>query len=256
MVDLTGKTVLVTGCSSGIGAAIARTVGAAGAHIVVHFNSDKPGAEAAVSEVPHSRKRLLQANFDDLDAVEKLWSDAVTWTGRVDVLVNNAGIMLSHGGIGAAIEVWDDVWERTLRVNLLAPARLIRAALLHFRTNGGGSIITISSWTVQRGVSNPDSMAYGASKAALHSMTQSIARGYARDNVLAYLVAPGVVGAPMSYAFAETQPGGRAGVEEKLAMGAWVPPAEVAELVAFLATGRVRHLTGATLDVNGASNIR
>jgi NAD(P)-dependent dehydrogenase (short-subunit alcohol dehydrogenase family) len=256
MDDLTDKTILVTGCSSGIGAEIARVVGARGANVIVHYNSGRAGAEAAVADVPAHRKRLIHADFDELPSVEQLWHDAVTWKRRVDVLVNNAGVMLWQGGMEADLAAWDDVWQRTLRVNVLAPARLMRNAVKHFLAHGGGSIITISSWTAQRGVSNPDSLAYGASKAALHSMTQSIARAYVRDNILAYLIAPGVVDAPMSHAFAATQPGGRSAVEETLAMGAWVPPAEIGELVAFLAMGRVRHLTGATLDVNGASNIR
>jgi NAD(P)-dependent dehydrogenase (short-subunit alcohol dehydrogenase family) len=99
-------------------------------------------------------------------------------------------------------------------------------------------------------------MAYGASKAAIRSMTQSIARNYARKNILAYVIAPGVVDTQMSQSFADTQVGGRAAVTEGLAMGEWVPPDDVAQLVTFLATGRARHLSGATLDVNGASYIR
>jgi NAD(P)-dependent dehydrogenase (short-subunit alcohol dehydrogenase family) len=121
---------------------------------------------------------------------------------------------------------------------------------------GGGVIVTVSSWVVHRGVTNPDGMAYGASKAAIRSMTQTVARGYARDNVLAYVIAPGVVDTQMSQQFADTQPGGREAVAKGLAMGEWVPPDEVAKLTAFLATGTVRHLSGATLDVNGASYIR
>jgi NAD(P)-dependent dehydrogenase (short-subunit alcohol dehydrogenase family) len=256
MDDLSGRTVLITGCSRGIGAEIARVVGTSGAHVIVHYNSDRSGAEAAVADVPTDRKCFIHADFDDLPSVEQLWQTAVEWKGRIDVLVNNAGIMLWHGGMDADLASWDEVWDKTLRVNVLAPARLMRNAVKHFLSHGGGSIITVSSWTAQRGVSNPNSLPYGASKAALHSMTQSIARGYARENILAYLIAPGVVDAPMSHAFAATQQGGRPALEEKLAMGAWVPPAEIGELVSFLATGRVRHLTGATLDVNGASNIR
>ena len=120
---------------------------------------------------------------------------------------------------------------------------------------GGGTIVTISSWAAQKGVTNPDTIAYGASKAAIHNATQTIARAYAARGILAYVVAPGVVDTRLSRQFAQTQ-GGESAVTAGLAMQEWVPPAEIGELVAYLATGRVRHLSGATLDINGASYIR
>jgi NAD(P)-dependent dehydrogenase (short-subunit alcohol dehydrogenase family) len=98
-------------------------------------------------------------------------------------------------------------------------------------------------------------MAYAASKAAIKAATQTIARGYAKENILAYVVAPGVVHTQMSETFAATQ-GGVQNVNAGLAMGEWVPPSDIADLVTFLASGRCRHLTGATLDVNGASYVR
>jgi NAD(P)-dependent dehydrogenase (short-subunit alcohol dehydrogenase family) len=116
-------------------------------------------------------------------------------------------------------------------------------------------LVTISSWAAQRGVTNPRMIAYAASKAAVKAAAQTIARGYAKENILSYIVAPGVVRTRMSEDFAALQ-GGEDKVTATLAMGEWVPPADVAELVAFLATGRVRHLSGATLDVNGASYVR
>lgn len=256
MTELAGKTVLVTGCSKGIGAAIARAVGAAGAHVVVHYGGDRAGAEEAAGLIPAARKLFVQADFCDLAEVERLWAQALAWRGRVDVLVNNAATMLFDGGVDVDEQAWDRVWAQTLQVNVLAPARLLRQAVRHFRAEGGGTIVTISSWAAQRGVTNPDTMAYGASKAAIRSVTQTIARAYAKENVLAYVIAPGVVDTQMSRSFAQTQPGGRAGVESGLAMGEWVPPEDIANLVTFLASGRARHLTGATLDVNGASYIR
>jgi NAD(P)-dependent dehydrogenase (short-subunit alcohol dehydrogenase family) len=163
--------------------------------------------------------------------------------------------MLWNGGIDAPDADWDAVWAETLQVNVLAASRLMRDAVRHYLETGGGVIVTISSWAAQRGVTNPDTASYGASKAAIRSFTQSIARGYAKENILAYIVAPGVVRTRLSEQFAATQ-GGEERVTAGLAMGEWVPPAEIGELVAFLASGRVRHLTGATLDVNGASYVR
>ena len=147
------------------------------------------------------------------------------------------------------------MWRETLQINVLAPARIMRAAVRHYREQGGGILVTISSWAAQRGTSIPDTIAYAASKAAIRAATQTIARGYAKQNILAYILAPGVVRTQMSEASAATL-GGEAAVNATLAMGEWVPPEDVAQLVAFLATGRCRHLTGATLDVNGASYVR
>ena len=255
MYDLSDKTVLVTGSSKGIGAASARSLGESGAYVIAHFGSDRAGAEAATSDIDNDRKMLVAADFSDLDAVESLWETAVGWRGQIDVLVNNAAVMSFDGGIDEPVETWDAVWRETLQVNLLAPGRLLRQAIRHFRERKGGTIITLSSWAAQRGVTNPATIAYGSSKAAIHAATKTVARAYAKDGILAYTIAPGVVRTRMSEQFAKTQ-GGEEQITNMLAMGEWVPPDDIAETIVFLATGRVRHLSGATLDINGASYIR
>lgn len=255
MHDLSGRKVLVTGSSKGIGAATVRRLGEAGAYVIAHYSSDLSGAEAATSEIDESRKLLLQADFANLQEVEDLWDMALAKCGRIDVLVNNAAIMLWDGGFEQPLEVWDSVWEQTLAINVLAASRLMRRAVQHYLDNDGGTIITLSSWAAQKGVTNPATIAYGASKAAIHAATQTIARAFAKQGILAYVLAPGVVRTRLSEEFAATQ-GGEDNITRGLAMGEWVPPAEIGELIAFLATGRTRHLSGATLDINGASYIR
>ena len=255
MYDLAGKTILVTGASKGIGAATAERLGRAGASVVAHYGADRDGAEAATRNIDPARKRLISADFSDLDAVESLWDEAEQWHGRIDVFVNNAAIMLFEGGPDAELDAWDRIWDRTLAVNVLAAARLLRRAVRHYLETGGGSVVTISSWAAQKGVTNPGNIAYGASKAAVHNLTQTIARAYAKDGILAYSIAPGVVRTRLSEQFAESQ-GGEGPITEGLAMREWVPPEDIAETVTFLASGVARHLTGATLDVNGASYIR
>ena len=256
MSDLTGKTILLTGASKGIGAETAKILGANGAHLIAHYGSDRAGAESATAAIPAERKRLIAADLGDRGAASRLWREAVAWRGRVDVLVNNAAVFLWGGGIFNEEADWDRVWDKTLQVNVLAPARLMRNAVRHFRETGGGIIVTISSWAAQRGPGNPETLAYAASKAAIRNVTQTIARHHAKENILAYVVTPGTVRTEMSVAYAATVPGGEAAVNATLAMGEWIPPAELGELVAFLATDTVRHLTGATLDINGASYIR
>jgi NAD(P)-dependent dehydrogenase (short-subunit alcohol dehydrogenase family) len=253
--DLRGKVILLTGASKGIGAATARILGAAGADLIAHYGSDQAGAEAATAAIAPERKRLIKADLANLDEVEALWDAAVAWRGRVDVLVNNAAVMDFSGGIDAPLDVWDAVWAQALRVNVEAPARLVRRAIKHYLAEGGGTIISLSSWAAQRGVTNPATMAYGASKAAIRAMTQSVARAYARDRILAYIVSPGVVRTRLSEQFAATQ-GGEDKISATLASGEWVSPDELGALIAFLATGAVPQLSGATLDVNGASYIR
>jgi len=255
MPDLSEKTVLVTGSSRGIGAATVKSLGEAGAHVVAHYNSDRAGAAAATEAISDSKKILVEADFAHLDQVEALWESALRWRGSIDVLVNNAAVMSWDGGFEQPLDAWDAVWEKTLSINVLAQARLLRRAVNHFKENNGGTIITLSSWSAQKGATNPDAIAYGASKAALHTATQTIARAFAKDGILAYIIAPGVVRTRLSEQFAATQ-GGEENITQTLAMGEWVPPEEVGDLITYLARGRIRHLSGATLDINGASYIR
>jgi NAD(P)-dependent dehydrogenase (short-subunit alcohol dehydrogenase family) len=253
--ELEGKRILLTGASKGIGAETARVLGEAGASLVAHYGADEAGARAATAAIPPERKLLLQADLADLDAVERLWSEASAWRGGIDVFVNNAAVMLFDGGIDEALPQWDRVWEESMQVNVMAPARLLRRAVREFRGTGGGSIISISSWAAQRGVSNPATIAYAASKAAIKAATQTVARNYARENIYAYIIAPGVVRTRLSEEFARSQ-GGEDKVTAGLAMGRWVEPLEIAELVRFLCRGTSPSLSGSTIDINGASYVR
>jgi NAD(P)-dependent dehydrogenase (short-subunit alcohol dehydrogenase family) len=254
MADLSGKTVLLTGSSRGIGAATARAVGAAGAHLVAHYGTHREGAEESTAEIPQERKLLVQVDLGRPGSARELWRQAVAWRNRVDVVVVNAAIA-PQTALDGTDEEWDAGWEQTLRVNVLEPASLMREAVRHYLEAGGGSIISLSSWAAQRGSAIAQLPAYAASKAAIANITQTIARNYARDNVLAFVVAPGIVKTRMSEISAVAR-GGIDAVNAALALGEMVPPEEVADVITFLAGGSCRHLTGATLDVNGASNIR
>ncbi|KXO72972.1 SDR family NAD(P)-dependent oxidoreductase [Brucella anthropi] len=255
MFSLQGKTVLLTGASKGIGAEAARTLIAMGANVIAHYGSDRVGAEAAMEGVDPARYLLLQADLAKPNEARRLWIDAVAWRGRVDVLVNNAAIFLNAGGIEEDEAEWDEVWDKTLQVNVRSPSDLMRAAIHHFKAHGGGNIITVVSWNAQRGSSSPKTIAYAASKGALKAATQTIARTYADQNILAYIIAPGVVKTRMSEESAAVL-GGVEKLTAGLAMGEWVPPQEIGALIGFLATGTCRHMTGCTIDFNGASYIR
>jgi NAD(P)-dependent dehydrogenase (short-subunit alcohol dehydrogenase family) len=254
MHDLTGRTVLVTGASKGIGQAIAIALGTAGAHVIAHYGSDEAGAHEAVAAIPAERRLVLGADLSELDGPRRLWRDALAWQGHVDVLVNNAALLVLSP-LDDPDAAWDDAWSRTFDVNVRATANLTREAVRHFREREGGVLVTLSSWVAQRGSGNPHLLAYAASKGAIKALTNTIARAHSKEGVLAYLIAPGVVKTQMSVDAAAAQ-GGEDAVTASLAMGEWVPPAEIGELVCFLASGTQRHLSGATFDVNGATYIR
>lgn len=253
-VDLTGRTVLVTGASSGIGLRTARALGRAGALVVAQYRTGREGAEAATQDLPDDRRLLVQADFSTAESATQLWQKAVAWQGTIDVVVNNAAVM-PQAGLSASDEDWNRALDLVLTVNVREPLNLIRQAVRHFARSGGGVLITMSSWVAQRGSANENLVGYSASKAAVTAATKAIARAYARDGVLAYCIAPGAVETDMTIQAARTQ-GGEDAVRSSLAMGEFVPPHELAELVTVLASGRFRHMSGATLDVNGASYVR
>ncbi len=207
MFDLTGKVVLVTGASKGIGASIVGALGRQGATVIAHYGRDRKGAAAAARGIDKARVKLISADLAKPGQADRLWKQALAWKGRVDVLVNNAAIMPFAGGFDDKQAVWDKTWKETLQVNVRAPADLMRGAVRHFRKSGGGILITISSWNAQRGSTNPVTIAYAATKAAVMAATKTVARAYARENVLAYIVAPGVVRTRLSETFAATRDG-------------------------------------------------
>jgi NAD(P)-dependent dehydrogenase (short-subunit alcohol dehydrogenase family) len=254
MTDLTGKTVLLTGASRGIGAATAEALAAAGADLIAHYRSHRDGAEAATAALPEDRRLLVETDLARPGAARALWREALAWRGHVDVVVLNAAINLETP-LDATDEDWDAAWDETLRVNVLEPASLIRDAARHFIERGGGTLVTLSSWVAQRGSAIPQLGAYAASKGAIKALTQTIARNHAKDGVLAYVIAPGIVRTQMSEISAIHR-GGLDAVNAALAMGEMVEPGDIGSLITYLASGRCRHLTGATLDVNGATYIR
>ena len=171
--------------------------------------------------------------------------------GRIDVLVNNAGVF-EDGDIDDAA-AFDTAWSRSLQINLKAAADLCRHAVRHFRANGGGRIINVASRAGHRGDS-PAHWHYAAAKAGMIAMTKSIARGYGADNILAFVVAPGFTLTDMAEAYMASPAGARVIAETPL--GRVATAAEVAETIRWLASEAPASLTGATLDINGASYVR
>lgn len=251
MIDLRNKTVLVTGSSRGIGRAILETCHEAGAGVVLHYGRNAGAADEVTSRLGAERCLAVQGELSELADVKRLWQTAVDWTGRVDVLVNNASIRMDLD-IEAPDEEWDRAWRKVLDVNLIAPAHLARMAVRHFQRRGGGAIINIASRPAFRGdtATCPHD---GAAKGGLVSLTRQIARHYGGDNVKAFVVAPGIIETDQATEFFEAS--GRAAWLEEIPAGRFGRPSDIAGIVAFLASGLADYATGSTIDVNGASYV-
>ena len=250
VLDLSGSHVLVTGASRGIGRAAAEALAAAGATVGVHYHRNEAAARELADSLGHGAQ-AFGADLADADAAAGLFAEAVAAFGRVDVLVNNAGV-----AEGVALDApdadWLAVWERTLAVNLRAVGVLCRAAAAHFATHGGGRIINVASRAAFRG-DTPEYVAYAASKGGVVALTRSLARGLGKQGVVAFTLAPGFTRTDMAQPFIDTY--GADYATSDLALDRMTEPADIAPTIVFLASGQMDHATGATIDLNAGSYV-
>ncbi len=249
MITLEGKNILVTGAGRGIGAAIARECLEQGANVILHYNSSPAETANMVEQYGADRAIAIKANLEDASERDKLFADALAWQGKLEGLVNNAGLM-TPTEVSDPIENWRQSWRTMMAVNVEAVADLCYHAINHFKSVGGGQIVNIASRAAFRG-DQPDSLHYAASKGAVVAFTRSIAKGFAQDNIYSYIVAPGWVMTERVRPTLENPD--NAFMLDEVPMKKAAPPEELGNLVAFLMTGQVTHATGATFDVNGAS---
>ena len=248
--------VLVTGGSRGIGAAISRTLAARGDRVAVHCRSDVATAQALVAELPGRGHVVLSADLADDAAVAELVGSAVAELGTVDVLVNNAGIYLDSPIDRTDYQSWLANWREVLGVNLLGAAALTWQVVDHLlgRDQGpsGGRIVMVGSRGAYRG--EPTAPSYGASKAGLHALTQSLAVALAPLGIVVNGVAPGFVETDMTSELL-TGPAGEA-IRTQSPFGRAARPDDIAAAVAFLTSPEAQWTSGAILDANGASYLR
>jgi NAD(P)-dependent dehydrogenase (short-subunit alcohol dehydrogenase family) len=230
--------ILLTGASRGIGLATYELLRARGHEVAGHSTRGGDG--------------LIAGDLADPSAPRKIWEEAVGRLGRIDALVNNAGIFEAIEDEASDAE-WQAAWTRTLTVNLTASADLCRFAVQHFKANGGGRIVNVASRAAFRGDS-PRHWHYAASKSGMVGMTKTIARAYAADGVLAFCVAPGFTVSEMTEEYLNGR--GGAAILADIPLGRVTSTTEVAEAIRWLATEAPAASTGSVIDLNGASYVR
>jgi 3-oxoacyl-[acyl-carrier protein] reductase len=250
-INLSGQNMLVTGASRGIGAAIARRLAASGARVAVHYGKERQAAEDLAHQIGNGA-RVFGADLASAQACSSLWTEVESECGTVHALVNNAGVAIGSPLAGPA-QAWLEDWNRTLAVNLTATALLSRLALAHFEKQHDGRIVNIASRAAFRG-DTPDYLAYAASKGGMVALTRSIARGFGKKGIKAFLLAPGFTRTEMAQPFIDQY--GEAYASSDIALERLTEPDDIAPTVAFLLSGLADHATGSTIDLNAGSYVR
>ncbi len=249
--QLSGRRALVTGASRGIGAAVARILAQSGAHIALHYCQAEQDAKEVLGSLVGDGHVTLAADLEDMDQATALPDRSAEALGGLDIVVNNAGIFELHPPTEVDTLTWRTAWQRTMAINLAAPAAIIQAAIPYLKTQGG-HIVNISSRGAFRG--EPMAPAYGASKAGLNSLSQSLALALAPLGIHVVAVAPGWVETDMTHEFLLGPQG--EGIRAQSPLGRTASPEEIAEVVFLAVSGRADALTGAVIDVNCASYLR
>jgi 3-oxoacyl-[acyl-carrier protein] reductase len=247
-----GRAVLVTGASRGIGAAVARAFAANGDRVAVHYSANPDRARQVEDELPGDGHAVVGADLRDPGAVSAMVDEAAEALGGIDVLVNNAGIFEPHPIDRTSYEEWQQGWADTLGVNLVGAANVTWCAVQHMLKAGGGRIVNVASRGAFRG--EPDQPAYGASKAGIIAMGQSLARALGPHGIAVMSVAPGFTETDMARDELMGESGKRRRAESPLNRVAKAD--EVAAAVLYLASPQAEMTTGAVLDLNGASYLR
>lgn len=250
--DFSGRIVLVTGASRGIGRVTAQQFAQMGARVAVHYHTNEKAAQETLKSLEGEAHMIMQADVAKAEDVQRMVKRVIDEMGGLNIVVNNAGIYTEHPIAKVNFDEWQAAWEQILQTNLVGAANVMFCAAQHMMAHGGGHIVNVSSRGAFRG--EPDAPAYGASKAGMNAMSQSLAVALAPHGIFVTVVAPGWVETDM----ATTELAGPRGdaVRNQSPLGRIAKPEEVAHTILFLASSESAFLTGAVVDVNGASYLR
>jgi NAD(P)-dependent dehydrogenase (short-subunit alcohol dehydrogenase family) len=251
---------LVTGASRGIGRVIAEQLATRGIRVALHYRRNSAAAAAALAALPGTGHAAYAADLADPEAVTRLWHDVNEQQGAVDILINNAGIYTVHPPLTTPLADWHAAWAETLATNLIGPANLcvLAAQAMSARAEvvdpafGRGRIVNISSRGAFRG--EPDAPAYGASKAGLNALSQSLAKALAPREIYVYCIAPGWVETEMAHEHLAGPEG--AAILAQHPLGRVNRSDEIAHATVYCALAAPAAMTGGVIDVNGASYLR
>lgn len=241
---------LVTGSSRGIGAAIAQAFAANGDRVAIHYSSSAADAAAVHAALLGSGHAIVRADLANAEHVRSMVDSVAKQLGSVDVLVNNAGILIPHPIDDTDYDAWQAAWEQILAVNLIGAANVTWCSVRHM--GRGGRVVNVSSRGAFRG--EPSQPAYGASKAGLVAFGQSLARALGPRGISVTTVAPGFADTDMAATALSGEGAERRAAESPLGRIARVE--EIAAAVVYLASPAAEIATGTVLDLNGASYLR
>ncbi|NVJ50573.1 MAG: SDR family oxidoreductase [Gammaproteobacteria bacterium] len=256
MENFSGKVVVITGGTRGIGAATAQRFAQLGATVIALYRNNQQQAAAQKVTLqqlgPQAKHQVVQCDITESEALAEQFQAIVTQHGRLDILVNNAGIGPYHPLPSTDFKTWQQVWSDTLQTNLIAVANSCFLAAEIMREQGQGHIINVSSRGAFRG--EPDKPAYGASKAAVNALTQSLAASLGTSNIAVAGVAPGFVDTELTAAKLEGPEGDA--IRSQSPFNRVATASDVANAIVYLASDAATFCSGTIIDVNGASYFR
>ena len=250
--DFKDKNVLITGGSRGIGSTTAKLFAASGANVIITYKTTGQAAEQTLAGLKPGGHSLYQLDVADPFAIQNFFNLYSAQYNKLDILINNAAVFSEHKILETSYENWLESWDQTLNANLSGPANMCFFASRLMMKQNSGKIINISSRGAFRG--EPDHPAYGASKAGLNAMSQSLAIALAPHNISVHIIAPGFVETEMAAGVLNSPEG--ASIKKQSPFGRVARPEEVARLIAVYASDGLEFTSAGIVDINGASYLR
>jgi 3-oxoacyl-[acyl-carrier protein] reductase len=247
--------ILLTGSSKGIGFSIAKTLINEGHEIALHYNKNKSSLDPLIKN-SKTNSFTIQSDLSDLNQIKYLVNNTIDKLSFPDCIINNAGIAES-ADISIDFEKWNDLFDRTIDVNLKAPSLIFKELIKYKRANKIKSrlrFINIASRAAFRG-EQEDYISYACSKGGMISLTKTMSRSFGEtDNIVAISIAPGFVRTEMAQSFIEKH--GEDVVRQGITLDRLTEPKDISPLVSLIVSGQMDHSTGSTIDVNGGSFLR